>query len=183
MSRKFDINGDPIYSPSLDQQNYNFNHVDETNANDSFNNSFEQPNFSPSQPNNNFYHILNNESFNNFVEQPRQNNDDILSSMGQINTYENNYFQSPLIPIIPYEARNTEAETQRQPNPETKERRTYPIFEVISRGKRRGDKIYLHKAKHTKDEKGNHLTHIKKASYNNYLVLFNQKKKILKMKK
>ena len=55
-------------------------------------------------------------------------------------------------------------------------RRTYPIFrtEKTTIGRRKKDRIYLNKAKHTRSEKKNVLTRNKKASYNNFLDYFNK---------
>ena len=65
MSRRyFDVNGDPIYTPSLNQPNYDFSQPDD---------SYDGP---------------------SDIYRPRQNNDDFSLSGDQINDNENNYFSN-----------------------------------------------------------------------------------------
>jgi hypothetical protein len=165
MSYQYDINNNPIYTPSLNQSNYDFRLPDELSDD-----SLE------------FYRL-------------RQNNDDNLSLGDQLDDNENNYFHNvnalmqnfeQHIQNNPHEAWITEVETQMHTNPEilVNVRRTYPIFrtEKTTIGRRKKDRIYLNKAKHTRSEKKNVLTRNKKASYNNFLDYFNKEIKNTKDK-
>jgi hypothetical protein len=162
MSRRyFDVNGDPIYTPSLNQSNYDFSQPD-----DSYDGPLE------------FYRSW-------------QNNDDILLSRDQFNDNEINYSSNVNAPMqsivphlqnIPHEARITEAETQIHTNPENQVRRTYHLFEITTMeekkiGRRKRDRTYPDNAEHTKFDPDNILTKVKKTSYNNYLEYYNEELK------
>ena len=80
---------------------------------------------------------------------------------------------------IPIEVKTTAAATQMPVNPEIIFNKTSKIFEIKKEkkflsGKRKRNIIYTRKAKHTKFEKKNILTKIKKKVYNNYLKLINK---------
>jgi putative sterol carrier protein len=152
MSLQYDINNNPIYTPSLNQENYDFRLQDK----------------------------LNEDSFE--FNRSRLNNDDILTSSlnNQFDDNEISYcsnVNSPMQNIEPHiQNMITAAETQMHTNPENEVRRTYPIFEIINinLGRRKRDINYPDEAKHNKFEKKNVLTKTKKTSYNNYMKFFNK---------
>ena len=92
---------------------------------------------------------------------------------------ENNIKDIPFKSNIPIEVKTTAVTTQMPVNHEIISNTTSKIFEIKKEkkflsGKRKRNIIYTRKAVHTKFEKKNILTKIKKKAYNNYLKLFNK---------
>ena len=143
MSLQYDINNNPIYTPSLNQENYDFRLQDQ----------------------------LNEDSFE--FNRSRLNNDDILTSSlnNQFDDNEISYcsnVNSPMQNIEPHiQNMITAAETQMHTYPENEVRRTYPIFEIINinLGRRKRDINYPDEAKHNKFEKKNGVTCINENLY------------------
>ena len=138
-STNYDINNNPIFSPS-DESNHYFRQPDNL-----FDDTFQ---------------------FNNIFD---QNSDDnlLFSNFPYLST------EAPNL-NIPNEGMTTTAATRMPANPEIRIN-TIPLVFKIEKvkkkfiGRRNRDIAYLYEAEHTKFEKKNMLTRIKKASYNNFL--------------
>ena len=92
---------------------------------------------------------------------------------------ENNIKDIPFKSNIPIEVKTTRVTTKMPVNHEIISNTTSKIFEIKKEkkflsGKRKRNIIYIRKAIHTKFEKKNILTKIKKKAYNNYMKSFNK---------
>ena len=155
-SNNHDTNNNPIFSPFLNESNDFLPQADEPYGNNFEFNIFEHINYDNLLPR---FQFDNNE-LNIF--------DDTDLPIQHI---------EPPNPDIPNEAMTTATATQMPANPEIRAKRT-AIFEMKKvkhkfLGRRKKNRIYKYKAKHTKNETKNIMNKIKKASYNNFLELFN----------
>ena len=155
-SNDFDINNNPIFSPSLNESNDFLPQADEP-----FGNSLE-------------FNIIEHINNNNLLPGFQFDNN-------ELNIFDDTHLPiqhiEPPNPDIPNEDMTTATATQMPANPEIRVKRT-AIFEMKKvkhkfLGRRKKNKIYKYKAEHTKNETKNIINKIKKASYNNFLESFN----------
>ena len=167
--------------PPLFSAEEEFNYNSENNFDDNFN-SFWSPGI---------------HSNSNLVRSP-SNDNNTINNFDDEKDLENKIKDIPFKSNIPIEVKTTAFATQMPVNPTIIDNTTSKIFEIKKEkkflgGKRKRNVIYSRKAKHTKFEKKNILTKIKKKVYNNYLKLSNKniedsqdeeiKKKKIKLKK
>jgi hypothetical protein len=146
--------------PSLFSSEEEFNYNSENNIDDNFS-SFWSPGIN-----------------NNLLSSPI-NEYNVINDLNDDKDSENNIKGIPFKPNIPIEVRTTSVTTKMPVNHEIISNTTSKIFEIKKEkkflgGKRKRNIIYIRKAKHTKFEKKNILTKIKKKVYNNYLKLINK---------
>ena len=147
-SNNYDINNNPLFSPNSDESYHYFRQTDEL-----FDDIFK---------------------FNSF----EKNNDENLILGFEFGNLPNLSIEPPNL-NIPNEGMTTTAATRMPANHEIRVKTTPPIFKIEKLkkkfiGRRNRDMVYLYKAEHTKFEKKDVLTKIKKAAYNNFLELTNK---------
>jgi len=147
-SNNYDINNNPLFSPNSDESYHYFRQTDEL-----FDDIFK---------------------FNSF----EKNNDENLILGFEFGNLPNLSIEPPNL-NIPNEGMSTTTATRMPANHEIRVKTTPPIFKIEKLkkkfiGRRNRDIVYLYEAEHTKFEKKDVLTKIKKAAYNNFLELTNK---------